>query len=76
VDDKKGRRYDTGLEPHQHIRCRRCGRLDNLPQWDAEAWLTASAPPDWVVEGWAVVADGVCPTCQAMPDQPPARADP
>lgn len=65
VDDRQGRRYDLRTEPHQHIRCRICGELEDLPPWDHRHWLQDVTPDGWAVEMWTFVAEGVCPACQS-----------
>jgi len=57
-------RYDANTDPHQHLRCRRCGRLEDVP----EAWLPVRPPPDqkipFQIERFRVIAEGLCPACQ------------
>ena len=64
VDDRQGRRYDLRMDPHQHIRCRHCGRIEDLPPWDHTLWLNDVTPAGWAVEAWTFVAEGLCPACR------------
>ena len=53
-------RYDGKTEPHSHIRCRVCGRVDDLPA------VEVSPVPDnggYCIESCSVVYSGVCPQC-------------
>jgi Fur family peroxide stress response transcriptional regulator len=65
VNIAEGRRYDLRTDPHQHIRCRRCGRVDDLPPWEDPGWQAMAVPPGWAVERWTLLAEGVCPACSA-----------
>jgi Fur family peroxide stress response transcriptional regulator len=64
VEDRSGRRFDLRTEPHQHIRCRGCGAIEDLPHWDDRTWLVEVTPPGWAVEHWTFMAEGLCPACR------------
>lgn len=57
-------RFDGDIEPHHHISCSRCGRIDDLP-------LMAACPPEvempaemgYEIEGCRLELTGVCPEC-------------
>jgi len=70
-------RFDPNTEPHHHLRCRECGRLNDVALPDLDAVVpTESLPPDFLVEGLDVVISGVCGDCRepATPGAPaPAR---
>ena len=54
-------RYDGDTADHSHIRCRVCGRVDDLPRAEV------IAPEDsagYLVENCSVVYSGVCPECR------------
>ena len=53
-------RYDSNTSPHSHIRCRVCGRVDDLPAVEV-AELSDKA--GYLVESCAVEYSGVCPEC-------------
>lgn len=53
-------RYDSNTSPHSHIRCRVCGRVDDLPAVEV-AELSDKA--GYQVESCAVEYCGVCPEC-------------
>jgi Fe2+ or Zn2+ uptake regulation protein len=59
-----GRRYDLKVVPHQHIRCSRCGRLADLPEWGDRPWVEAVVPAGWAVDGWRLMVEGCCPACR------------
>lgn len=62
-----GRRYDLRIEPHQHIRCRQCGCLADLPEWvDGHAWSHSVVPEGWASEGVSVTVEGWCPVCRRV----------
>jgi Fe2+ or Zn2+ uptake regulation protein len=65
VDDRSGRRYDLRVEPHQHIRCRSCGTLADLPHWDDRQWIDGAMPDGWAVDRWNLMAEGLCPDCRS-----------
>lgn len=56
-------RYDANPDPHHHFRCRRCGRLEDVP----EDWLPVDVAPGararFQVDHLRVLAEGLCPTC-------------
>ena len=54
-------RYDGTVTDHSHIRCRLCGRVDDLPK------VEVTAPRDdagYLIENCSVVYAGVCPDCR------------
>jgi Fur family peroxide stress response transcriptional regulator len=63
-------RFDANLDAHQHVICRRCGRMTDLevPALSAVR-LDAKAVPGFVVEGLDIRIVGRCATCR-----PAARA--
>ena len=61
-----GKRFDPVVEPHGHFRCRRCGRVEDLP-------FPVKAPPlprrhAWVrqrvIHGGQSEYFGLCPGCR------------
>ena len=58
-------RYDGDTSPHSHIRCRMCGRVDDLPAVEV-AELSDRA--GYLVESCAVEYAGVCPDCRVTAD--------
>lgn len=54
-------RYDGDTADHSHIRCRICGRVDDLP---AVAVSALSDSCGYLVENCTVVYSGVCPDCR------------
>jgi len=61
-------RYEPKSAPHDHARCRACGRLFDLPLAAPRRRLGASVPRGFHVEGVSVLLRGVCRDCRrAMP---------
>lgn len=60
-------RFDHRTDPHYHVVCTVCGRVDDievppsLGDLDSEAALGASG---YVITGHSLFFDGVCPSCQ------------
>jgi len=58
-------RYDLNTEPHQDIRCVRCGRVEELKGLDLgdlDARVQGSTP--YEVTGATLVIEGLCPDCR------------
>jgi Fur family peroxide stress response transcriptional regulator len=57
-------RFDADPEPHQHLACVRCGRLEDVPL----SWLPVAPRPDlatsFAIERFRVVAEGICAACR------------
>lgn len=57
-------RYDPNTEPHAHLLCRRCGRLDDA----AQEVVTVEAPAEvdgFLITGRRVVLEGYCGNCRS-----------
>lgn len=54
-------RYDGMTEQHSHIRCRVCGRVDDLPAVEVSP-VTDNA--GYLIENCSVVYSGICPECR------------
>lgn len=55
--------YDPNTEPHAHLHCRRCGRLDDV-SLDV---VTIAAPVEvggFIITGQRVVLEGFCRNCR------------
>jgi Fe2+ or Zn2+ uptake regulation protein len=58
--------YDARTAPHQHMVCRRCGRVDDLDGELATAPLLAAASrTGFHTESAELVISGLCSTCAA-----------
>lgn len=63
-------RFDGMTQPHDHIRCRCCGKLLDLPvtpvspisRYEAEA-------TGFSVEGYDLIFSGVCPDCMTAAEE-------
>ena len=53
-------RYDGDTSPHSHIRCRVCGREDDLPPVEVSPLTSCEG---YLVESCAVEFSGLCPQC-------------
>jgi Fur family transcriptional regulator, peroxide stress response regulator len=59
-------RYDGHVEDHQHIMCRKCGKVDEVFNKPSEEWLQAIASETgYNIEEEHIVFKGVCPKCQS-----------
>jgi len=60
------RRYDGNMAPHDHIRCERCGRIDDVQWRIAECACRAerdSIVTDYEITGRRIEFTGVCARC-------------
>jgi Fe2+ or Zn2+ uptake regulation protein len=56
--------YDARTAPHQHMVCRRCGRVDDLDgEVETGALREAAGADGFHVEGVEVVMSGLCADC-------------
>ncbi|MCY0878609.1 MAG: Fur family transcriptional regulator [Firmicutes bacterium] len=59
-----GKRYfDVRAEPHDHVHCRRCGRLDDVHR-DPATRLVFVANSAWHIDAETVLWEGLCPSCR------------
>ncbi len=71
------RRYDGDPSNHYHIRCLRCGRLDDAhvtPMRDVEQRLRDRT--DYEIVGHRLEFVGVCPACRRRGSDPRPSPDP
>jgi Fur family transcriptional regulator, ferric uptake regulator len=64
-------RFDGDARPHDHLRCVRCGRVDDLP--GAPLVLSTEEPHDlrgYQVLGHRLELMGVCPRCREQTPTP------
>jgi Fe2+ or Zn2+ uptake regulation protein len=58
--------YDARTAPHQHIVCRRCGRVDDLDcDLDTGALRSAAGHAGFTAQAVEVVVSGLCADCAA-----------
>lgn len=67
LDESSGqRRYDRTTKNHCHVRCQRCGRVDDV---GTEGSLLNDEPQaletDYEITGMRLSFTGICPSCQA-----------
>jgi len=56
--------YDARVEPHQHMVCRRCGRVDDLDEeLDAGPLLDAASGSGFQPDRAELVISGLCAAC-------------
>lgn len=69
-------RFDGIVRPHYHIRCRLCGRIDDVDLPYAEG-LENRLTDDrgYAVESHEVIFQGVCPACRAAKTSVPALTE-
>ncbi len=59
-------RFDGSTHPHNHIRCRRCGAVADMP------WVEVAPPGDtsgYALTGYTVEYEGLCPRCRKAPKE-------
>lgn len=72
------KRFDGNLEPHDHITCTVCQRIDDIfPDPDEERKLFAAQQErhGYMLTGWSVEYYGICPECQQKMDSAALPAD-
>jgi Fe2+ or Zn2+ uptake regulation protein len=58
--------YDARLEPHEHVVCRRCGRVDDVElELDREPLLRAAGQSGFRPDAAELVITGLCADCAA-----------
>jgi Fur family ferric uptake transcriptional regulator len=59
------KRFDSDLSDHYHVRCTKCGRVDDV---EADAWMTVADFPrsdnGYDVVGHRLEFIGICPACK------------
>jgi Fe2+ or Zn2+ uptake regulation protein len=64
-------RVDLGEEPHAHIVCRNCGRIQAIELTELDRHLLTELarhhPDGWNVDGIAFSATGACRRCREGP---------
>jgi Fe2+ or Zn2+ uptake regulation protein len=56
--------YDPRPDDHAHVRCRACGRIDDLDlRIDDAPAMRAARAAGYAPEGAELVVDGLCPSC-------------
>lgn len=67
-------RFDHQTFPHYHVRCVRCGRVDDvMVPLMGSVDEAAAAASGYRVCGHSLQFDGVCPACQALEEAPSAE---
>jgi Fe2+ or Zn2+ uptake regulation protein len=62
--------YDPRTEPHQHLRCRVCGKVEDLDvSVDAERAMRAAKRRGFRPEGAELVVSGLCASCAGARDR-------
>jgi Fe2+ or Zn2+ uptake regulation protein len=63
---QEGGRYDARPEPHLHVRCTGCGRIDDVPVREQPDLLKlVRGRSDFDVEGYEIIFTGNCPDCRS-----------
>lgn len=57
-------RYGLALDPHHHVVCRVCGRIDDVDVRGVEGLRPEGLAPGFQVDGVDVVFRGLCPRCR------------
>ncbi|MCL4545712.1 MAG: transcriptional repressor [Chloroflexi bacterium] len=61
-------RYDPNTDPHEHLQCRRCGRLLDV-NTDIVSVTAPIEVDGFLVTGHRVILEGFCSTCRRQPDE-------
>ncbi|MBR6788241.1 MAG: transcriptional repressor [Clostridia bacterium] len=56
-------RYDHRLDPHWHIRCRKCGKVGDVEMLGGVGVNDYAYPDVWTPERISVSFEGLCPEC-------------
>lgn len=60
-------RYDAITKPHSHIRCSRCGKVDDIDvEINDDLVKVAAKSSLYQIQGHRVEFSGVCPDCQQI----------
>jgi Fur family peroxide stress response transcriptional regulator len=60
-------RYDGRIDEHQHIVCRRCGRVDEVFSVVPVGWVnTVANETNYTVDHSHVIFEGVCSACRTV----------
>lgn len=66
------KRFDGNIEDHCHIRCHRCGRLEDMEcRLDFDLAKLAALQTHYQVMRYRLEVIGVCPECQISNNAPP-----
>lgn len=69
---KQVTRFDGNVGPHHHVRCIRCGRVNDLAvPLDTRREQQAARALDFEVLGHQVEVQGLCPACRSGPADRP-----
>ena len=59
------KRFDGNLAPHQHIRCIRCGTIEDVHESPEMTEMVAKQiQTDFTIVGHLIEIQGICPNCQ------------
>lgn len=62
---ERGSRYEWAADPHHHIVCTLCGRIEDLRDEDINfTEATVQTATGYLVKHHAIELEGICPTCQ------------
>jgi len=59
------KRFDKTVNEHYHIRCERCGRIEDIARTASEGLMKKLSPKtDFLITGHRLEFTGICPTCR------------
>jgi Fur family ferric uptake transcriptional regulator len=58
------KRFDGRPEDHYHVRCIRCGRVDDIMMPTVEVEQVAREASDYDIMGHSLLFSGICPACK------------
>lgn len=60
-------RYDANTQPHPHVRCTCCGRVDDIMDLSTDSLeAQAASETGYQIEAHQYYSFGVCPSCQGQ----------
>lgn len=70
------KRFDATTENHYHVRCKGCGRLDDLPgEPIPEIERFFAGMTDYLIDSHTLEFTGYCPKCKAAAEKSDQRTD-
>jgi len=57
-------RFDAVLDPHYHVRCQSCGRVDDIPRRQVNVSIDTGDDGGYDFKGYRVEFYGLCPRCR------------
>ncbi|MFV0437168.1 MAG: Fur family transcriptional regulator [Desulfopila sp.] len=70
------KRFDATIEPHYHVRCSECGKVDDIDiPVQEEINQAAMASVNYKILGHHIEFSGICPSCQQQAQYQEVKSD-